>query len=232
MPARGPAVLSVDCAGEELLLHAARAVSWPARRTLVVADPHFGKDETFRRAGIAIPAGVLPGDLARLGRLIAETGARRLVILGDFFHASPADGADFLAEFTTWRRSLPALGIDVIAGNHDSAAGAAALAGLVAWHDQPLADGPFLLAHEPVDPEAGYALCGHLHPVVRLASATDRLRPPAFWFRRRHAVLPAFGGFTGGAAIRRGARDRVFVAAGELVRELPPNNGRGRIPAT
>jgi hypothetical protein len=37
-------------AGEKLGLFAERAIYWPARSTLLVADPHFGKAATFRRS--------------------------------------------------------------------------------------------------------------------------------------------------------------------------------------
>jgi hypothetical protein len=73
--------------GEQVLLHPDRALSWPARRTLVVADVHFGKDDAFRRAGIALPAGAARTDVARLARLLRRTRSERLVVLGDFFHA-------------------------------------------------------------------------------------------------------------------------------------------------
>ncbi len=44
------------CCGETLLLHPERANHLAGRRrTLLIADPHFGKDDVFRRAGIALP---------------------------------------------------------------------------------------------------------------------------------------------------------------------------------
>ena len=41
-------------AGERLELRADRSLFWPARRTLVVADLHFGKADAFRAASVRL----------------------------------------------------------------------------------------------------------------------------------------------------------------------------------
>ena len=38
------------CMDEEIVLLAEKAVYWPAQHTLVIGDPHFGKDSSFRWA--------------------------------------------------------------------------------------------------------------------------------------------------------------------------------------
>ena len=77
-------------AGEPVRLYAERALYWPARRRLVIADLHLGKGDTFRRHGIAVPSGGTADDLARLAGLLARTGARELWVLGDMLHGDPA----------------------------------------------------------------------------------------------------------------------------------------------
>ena len=67
--------LDIDVAGESLRLLPDRALLWPRARTLVIADLHLGKAQHFRRAGIALPRGGTGHDLARLDRLLADTGA-------------------------------------------------------------------------------------------------------------------------------------------------------------
>jgi hypothetical protein len=47
------------------------------------------------------------------------------------------------------------------------------------------------------------------------------LRLPCFHFGERVGVLPAFGEFTGMHAVRRAAGERIFVVAGDAVRQLP-----------
>ena len=39
--------LEIELRGERLQLHPERALLWPARSTLLVADPHFGKTCRF-----------------------------------------------------------------------------------------------------------------------------------------------------------------------------------------
>ncbi|MGL5097997.1 MAG: ligase-associated DNA damage response endonuclease PdeM, partial [Planctomycetia bacterium] len=73
-----PATLEIDWTGERLLLSADRSVWWPTERTLFIADPHFGKAATFRRAGVPVPQATLDDDVARLDRLIDDADARRL----------------------------------------------------------------------------------------------------------------------------------------------------------
>ena len=88
------------------------------------------------------------------------------------------------------------------------------------WHDDTLDEGPFRFAHEPESATGRYTIAGHLHPTRRLVLAGDRVRAPAFWFRADSAVLPAFGGFTGGMNISPAAGDRVFVTGPGAVVEV------------
>ncbi|MFO1467526.1 MAG: ligase-associated DNA damage response endonuclease PdeM [Steroidobacteraceae bacterium] len=219
--------LAIDWAGEELLLSAQRAVIWPARRMLLVADTHFGKVGVFQRAGMPVPEGIDAHDLTRLSELIEAHAIQRLVVLGDFLHGPPAASGVFFGRFEAWLERHPALLIDIVTGNHDRHGGAGLWPRRIRWHDGPLHEPPFTLVHqdEP-SPGAGSParphLCGHLHPVLSLSSASgDHARLPAFWFTESRAVLPAFGRFTGGASIRAARGDRVFVIAEEAVLPVP-----------
>ena len=75
------------------------------------------------------------------------------------------------------------------------------------WSPSRIALAPFLACHVPVSPPTGYALCGHIHPGVRLSgSGGQSERLPCFVLGRRRAILPAFGGFTGLALVSAGTR--------------------------
>src|SRR5687768_1975535 len=76
--------LVTNLAGERVELLASRALLWPAQATLFVADVHLGKAAAFRAGGVPVPRGATGADLQRLSALVASTGARRLVVLGDF----------------------------------------------------------------------------------------------------------------------------------------------------
>ncbi len=213
--------LALVLAGEPMQLLPDRALFWPARRTLSVADVHFGKDAAFRRAGLAIPHGALEADLARLHRLIEGTDADRLVVLGDFFHARPHPDEPLIERFGAWRRQHAALTVEVIRGNHDRHAGSA-LETHLRWREEPAPEPPFLLRHEPAATPGAYVLAGHLHPVFRLAgTAGDTARLPVFHVSSDVAVLPAFGEFTGGHPVCPRAGDRLYVTTGERVLGIP-----------
>ncbi len=213
--------LPLDCAGERLLLHHERALYWPRRRLLLVADVHLGKEWAFGRAGLAVPGGATGSDLDRLARLVTELGAGELVVLGDFTHAPPGDEDEWLGAITAWLDRLPAM-VSVVAGNHDRPVTRQRLDARIRWFPESRLEAPFVLQHEPEADPRGYGLGGHLHPTVHLRTGGDRLRLPVFWFRGDQGVLPAFGTFTGGWNIRPAADERVFAAGPEAVVALPP----------
>lgn len=78
--------LPVQLAGETMVLIGARALYWPARQALLIADLHLGKADVFRRAGIALPRGGTAEDLQRLQSLLDMHACRELWILGDILH--------------------------------------------------------------------------------------------------------------------------------------------------
>jgi DNA ligase-associated metallophosphoesterase len=218
--------LDVGLAGVTARLLARRALWWPAEATLFVADVHLGKAETFRALGVPVPAGPTAGTLRRLGGLLDDCAARRLVVLGDLLHARPAQAPATLEALRAWRRERPAVQCVLVRGNHDERAGDPPAGLGIDLVDAPARLGPFALCHEPVgdrlDDGAGYRLAGHLHPAVRLRGrAGDSARLPCFAIGEREAVLPAFGDFTGAWTVPRAGGPRLYAIAGERVFEVP-----------
>lgn len=191
-------VLELVLAGEPVRLLADRALYWPARGRLCIADLHLGKGDTFRAAGIAVPSGGTAHDLQRLATLLATTGAAELWILGDFLHARRHRAVD--AAWRAFRDAHGHVAIAVVPGNHDRAfdAEAAGVARVREGH----VDLPFEFRHAPPDVSASdrHVLCGHVHPVLRLPPLG---RHPLFWLRPGITVLPAFSAFTGGHPVPR-----------------------------
>ncbi len=206
-------------AAESLVLHPEGAVHWPRRGTLIIADTHFGKDAQFRRAGLAVPSGMLDEDLARLDRVLARTQAHRLVILGDVVHARPGPGADWVDTVSEWRARHPALDWVAIAGNHD-AGWTPPADWRLDWRTEPLDDPPFRYQHEPETGTGRPVLAGHWHPVMRLRGAGERARLPVFAMSEDCLVLPAFGSFTGGADVTDDAY-RGYALVDDRVMPLP-----------
>ncbi|PZT00371.1 phosphoesterase [Stenotrophomonas maltophilia] len=179
-------------AGEPLVLLGARALYWPARQALLLADLHLGKADVFRRAGIALPGGGTGKDLQRLQGLLDARACREMWILGDILHG-PAHRAAWYQQWLAWRERNAALDVHVLRGNHDRQLPHAELQ--VQIHDEVRLP-PFLLRHEPVPDAELHVIAGHLHPQIALPAL--RRRFPAFWLRDRMTLLPAFSAFTAG----------------------------------
>jgi DNA ligase-associated metallophosphoesterase len=212
--------LCIEVAGEGVWLLPERALFWPHGGTLVAADLHWGKAATFRAAGIPIPGGATTDDLARLDAALARTGAQRLAVLGDLFHARAGRIASrTLAELRQWRNRRPDVEILLVRGNHDRHAGDPPPDLRINCVNAPAFLPPFVLRHQPETSPEGYTLAGHVHPALVLSGpALQRERLPCFLVRPKVTLLPAFGSFTGGAAVRPERGDRAFVVAdGEVL---------------
>jgi uncharacterized protein len=206
--------LPIDLCGQRLLLRADRTLLWEATRTLIVADTHFGKADTFRAFGLPIPGGAEEA-LARLGQAIDETGAERLIVLGDFWHAREGRTWELAEQLATWKTLRQSLVIELIHGNHDTAG-----APPPGWGDWflKLIDPPFVFAHFPEPSADGYTLAGHLHPGVLLfGRGRQRFKLPCFRFSETVGVLPAFGRFTGLAVDVPRDHERVFAITDDSV---------------
>jgi DNA ligase-associated metallophosphoesterase len=218
----GPHPATVTLAGERVVLSARRALYWPRERTLFVADVHLGKAASFRAGGVPVPRGSTAADLRRLSALVTEYGATRLVMLGDFIHAAAGRVPALDNAFRAWRQTQPGLSLLLVRGNHDERAGDPPPAWNVDVVPAPHLAAPFLLCHEPNEPPTGYALCGHVHPGVRVAADGDSARLPCFVLGRRRALLPAFGRLTGLALTRAAPGETLVAIAGERLFTLPP----------
>ena len=207
----------LEIANEVLWLLPEAAVFWPQQKTLFIADTHFGKDASFRRSGITVPVGTDHEDLQRISQLLQQTDARKLIILGDFVHATPAKNDLFPELLAAWKRQHSALELQVVCGNHDKYS-TAFFKQELQWIAGETQLFPFVLCHEPPDEKLpGLALAGHIHPVLHLRTRADTIRLPVFWLRTDYLVLPAFGGFTGGYPIELSSDDQAFGITPEAV---------------
>lgn len=207
-------------AGERIVLRADRSLHWPAERTLVVADLHFGKADAFRADSVPIP-GDAAQTLARLDEALTQTGAARLIVLGDFWHVREGRTERLLHELERWRALHPELTIELVRGNHDRA-GAPPVGWADDWQTLTLLNPPFCFRHHPEPSIDGYVLAGHLHPGIHLAGrGRERFRLPCFWFAANVGVLPAFGAMTGMAEVVAAAGDRVYAIAETSVISIP-----------
>jgi metallophosphoesterase superfamily enzyme len=75
--------------------------------------------------------------------------------------------------------------------------------------------------HIPQDDDPAYVLAGHVHPAVVLRGKGGlSAKLPCFVVGARRMILPAFGSFTGGAALAHRADDQLFAVADDDVIEI------------
>ena len=185
--------MQTTLAGEAIQLLGDRAMHWPARDRLLIADLHLGKADVFRHAGIGLPSGGTLHDLSRLDELLAGTRSSELWILGDVLHG-PALNTRWRDGWNQWRDRHRQLRVVALTGNHDRALARAGLD--IELVGALVEDGPFALRHDPEPHRDLHVLCGHVHPLAQLPGM--RRRWPAFWMRERMTLLPAFSQFTAG----------------------------------
>lgn len=214
--------LQVDYAGEALWLLPERALWWPARRTLFIADLHLGKAATYRALGQPVPAGTTLENLQRLSRLLLHYQPLQLVFLGDFLHAAQARTASVFDALAAWRKKFSQLDCVLVRGNHDSRAGDPPAALGIQVVNEPWLIGPLAACHHPQSHASHFVIAGHLHPAVKLRGAgRDHLRLPCFCLQARQAILPAFGEFTGGWTVAPAPGLCLYPAGGQAVWRLP-----------
>ncbi|HZY17476.1 MAG TPA: ligase-associated DNA damage response endonuclease PdeM [Ramlibacter sp.] len=223
-------MLRISLAGEEAVLHPSGAMFLPEHHTLLVADAHVGKAVSYRKLGVPVPEATTGATLQALTDALVQTGARRLVFLGDFLHSARSHAPATLAALDGWRDRHATIELTLVRGNHDDRAGDPPARLGIRAVDEPLSLGPFALRHHPEPVGGAYVLAGHWHPCISIRGrAFERLRLPCFWLGddsgelppRAVGVLPAFGSFTGMHRIEPGAGDRIFPVAEGVVRALP-----------
>ncbi|WP_313597832.1 ligase-associated DNA damage response endonuclease PdeM [Pseudomonas sp.] len=209
---------SVQLEGEELWLLAQKAIYWPARRCLLVADAHFGKASAYRSLGQPVPQGTTTDNLARLDRVLEVFDCAQVVFLGDFLHGPGSHASGTLGALRAWREQHRDLPLTLIRGNHDKRAGDPPGDLGIDVVPEPLLMGPFALQHEPDAHPSHHVLAGHVHPVYRLrGKGRQSLHLPCFQLGPRVSLLPAFGAFTGGYAVEPDADHRILVIGDQEV---------------
>lgn len=215
-----PDGIALSWAGHEWFADASGALWWPAQRSLLLADLHFGKVGHFRREGVPVPQAAFDKSLRLLDQLLDAYQPDNLVVLGDLFHSRYNLELEY---FRAWRRRHRGVAVQLVPGNHD-------VLGPHVWGDLGLENlgvryetAGVELVHDPgeaavLEGGAGHAavfrMSGHVHPGVRLVGGgRQSLVLPCFWFGQRQALLPAFGAFTGLHKINPAAGDHILVLA-------------------
>lgn len=186
-----------------------RALFWPARRALLVADLHLEKASWFAAGGQMLPPFDTRATLHQLTKLADQHDAREIWALGDNFHDSAGpdrlDNAALaaLASLATKRRLV------WITGNHDQPKGEGQAQGATAdmraalpgeWLEEALIDG-IMLRHEADSHYSLPEISGHFHPKLSVRTAARSITRPCFLSNGQRLILPSFGALTGGLDI-------------------------------
>ena len=203
---------------QPVVLLGQRAVWLPRQETLLVADLHLGKESAFRAASIPVPD-VTAIDLQRLSSLIHQTKCRQLVVLGDLVHCAQGLSDEVIAQTARWRENHDELDVQLILGNHDTKSGTLPESWKLDCREVGQC-GPFALHHIPPESSTTPSFAGHVHPKYRLRTATDSVTLPCFVMTEQVLILPAFGTFVDGQAVKY-APARYFVISDDTVTEFP-----------
>ena len=196
-----------------------KALYWPAKKILMVADLHLGKINHFRMSGVAVPARANDTNTTMLIDLVNRYRPERVIFLGDLFHSHYNPEWEVLGQVV---RHFTHCSFELVMGNHDIMSELQYERHGMIMH-QSLQLETLLLTHiqvEQCDP-GQYNLAGHIHPGAKLfGKGRQALVLPCFHFGEQVGVLPAFGSFTGLFPVRPKRDDRVFVIAGDSIIEV------------
>ncbi len=204
-------MLEIVLQGEQVFLLPERALWWPAQKTLILSDLHWGKGGHFRKHGIAIPVNAQAGDEARLAQLVSTHRAERLIIAGDMFHSKQNKEVDMFAH---WRNAHTALHIDLVAGNHDILPVQQYAEWNVTFHEPHYYIAPFQIVHDQVEDAEGFIIHGHVHPAIRISGKGNQsIKLCCYCHDASRLILPSFGQFTGSHLVKAEDHKHIYVIA-------------------
>jgi len=191
-------VSGVTPAVEPVVGEPAAVADLGGKRALLVADVHAGIE-----VGLRYERGVELDDRAderreRLCDLLAETGADRLVVLGDLAHRIAAPEGEEREELETLVRAVTdRVPMTLVEGNHDAGVAEAFAAdldvigaegGVIGGRAADEGGVGVLHGHTWPDPsllDADVVCMGHEHPQVRLEDSVGGSRVERAWLRGR-----------------------------------------------
>lgn len=188
-----------------------KAIFWHETETLLIGDLHLGKITHFRKEGIAIPNIAADNNFERLNEIVQDTGATRIIFLGDLFHNK------YNAEwetFRTWRAQHFYIEMIIVIGNHDVLPVSMFLEADLQVFVDDFEEENFVFTHHPkVEPDPlTFVFAGHVHPVfTTFGKGRQSLRLPCFVVDQNQAILPSFGVFTGGFQMGLADNRKIYI---------------------
>ena len=198
---------TIRLAGASFMPHLSGGLFWPEEDTLIVSDLHLEQGVSLARRGLHVPPFDTQVTLSELKNLLAETAAKRLVLLGDSFHAPDAHAVLDEESCAELRAVTSIVETIWICGNHDPDPPD----GLGGQAVTELTLGPIVLRHIPSPvPHGCVEISGHLHPGASVVSRGRRTHAKCFVTDQRRLIMPAFGAYTGALNVSSRAYDGLF----------------------
>ncbi len=169
----------------------------PDVATLVAADLHLGKGQSYAIQGSLLPPYDDRATLRQLAADIEQYQPRRVWLLGDSFHRT--DSPDQIdAEIWKQLRQLAAGREWVwVTGNHDAASFTGERQNIPGEVCDQVEESGTLYSHQPEATDR-MNVFGHYHPKVRVQLQGRRLSGKCFIVAERQLLCPAYGAYTGG----------------------------------
>lgn len=193
------------------------------QKALVIADLHIGYESSLKDRGIHIPQNSYPYMREVVYRLIKETGARTLIMLGDVKHEFGKPSAQEWVEVKDLLSFLSDNGVEVhvVRGNHDNYIIAILNRMNVPLHDPFMVLDDVLLMHGhkevEVPEEIRTVLMGHEHPAVSSRDLSgSRYKFKCFLVgrmgkkRQRLVVLPSMSPLSLGVGVNETPKDELL----------------------
>lgn len=203
--------MQIEIRGNHFILLTQRAIFWEETQTLLIGDLHLGKITHFRKEGIAIPHNAAANNFQRLNELVQQTGATRIIFLGDLFHS------EYNSEWETfreWRAVHHYIEMIIVMGNHDILPVSLLLECDLQVYVNDYEEDVFVFTHHPrVEFDTSkFVFAGHVHPVfTSYGRGRQSVRLPCFVIDKYQAILPSFGVFTGGYQMGQADDRKIYI---------------------
>ena len=224
-------MVPLSFANQEMLLTRSGALFWPRERALLVADLHLEKASFFAAHGQMLPPYDSRDTLERVASAVRETGARRVITLGDNFHDD--DGTLRLEPYAAGMLEALTRSMEWIwiTGNHDENMHRTFGGDLA----EELEIGDVVLRHRAQRGEARAELSGHYHPKLRPKLHGRHIARPCGVISSgrngaQRMILPAFGSLTGGMDAQHREILKVLQPASAIEAVVPTGRRLARFP--
>lgn len=203
--------MQIEIRENHFILLTQRAVFWEETQTLLIGDLHLGKITHFRKEGIAVPNLAAANNFDRLDELVKNTGATRIIFLGDLFHSVYNSEWE---TFREWRAAHHYIEMLIVIGNHDILPVSMFLEADLEVFINDFEEQDFVFTHHPKeepDP-AKFVFAGHVHPVFTAhGKGRQSFKLPCFVVDKNQAILPSFGVFTGGFQMDLVGERKIYI---------------------